>query len=1102
MSQQDGQNSVTPVISSLCEWVLLCEFTRGIIEAGVVAPEQVLDVLSTCAPSEQARGWAAYLLQPSVPFSALSTLLSEPVQLKTDKYYQGTLLAELLLGRRYTHAAFLSPIAKLIDLRSAFDLFTQIRDAMESCNNQQIEETLDAVLPKLLVKNRVYCFSVAQTILRRIYSWPLFYIRRGPVHSSERTMSLNGRMFAGLSLPLMISVDHNSAEQPQSRITLGEETQSFPLHRYGINTKASYCSILRAVQAAQDAWRSQHGRVILEYRNILSDCCFDFNFSPTVRAIKLLSQSGYPDLVPLGEQFELALQKPQRSMEAYVAQAVMSRVLDRRFGSRTSATGCLVSPTEQRRRLAQRGAPQTNRPSWLVAWPDHADAYFLVQGILGKALHAGKVGTYERLVVPHDGRINKRLQEERIQIGKDSYMPNLIPVSSLTRLLDVAIAGLWRTQRYVRCDHLALLSSALNAQSQQRGPLGRVEQYLLTQLTNLAPIEHSLASSIQQSRRSCLLIRTDNPELVVRALVGLLAKLNDLYLVGRNAPTKLSYLIFRAVEHEVGLAFLATLFNALSGQLDGRALSLIQELGTTFDAAPAFANWFNHRYSELEPWQGPDLTVIYGLDTIRQHSKRRVFGSETWFDPLSLLLDLHRYLGEVIDIRHQNFIGLTRMILIDTFEHADEIAPLVANDWDVLTITTGQSEIPTPSWTRSSAAATALSVLRTAAPVPVFLSVRRHINRSSLYSDTSLLSEMFHEIRDGQVINQNGLLSLLPESTEYHRRVLSANLFSVHWAAARSYAPWLNSPGGGALVPSTPTSPDHWLHPELLSEAYYHLSEAASLVSHERNRPLSSMVRGAIPRMVVMQHHTPPARLRILRRNKVDLTSFLEWERIVSEELPVNIAERFQVLSIGAFLLFEKWEILKLSPDELEKKVQNILAALGKLENSMRSLSRSWAKAIQLLIVAHLDCVTGNPVDSDFRLRLEMQVKRCVEKGMTLNDAASVFEALGDLSVSELDDDNARKWYSIGLSACSRHRLFCQVKFNALNSSLHLVSEKDRSRASRRFARSMSPVSRLSEPVSARLGHLLLEVENTSALDEVQDAEISFSLVESTLNPH
>lgn len=1099
-SPSTEQSTFEPL--SLCEWVLVCELARGLIEAKIFTfhKVEVLTVLSKLAPDNDARTWAASRLQHCVPHVMLESRLAKPntKNMMRAVDIQSALIAEFLIGCRYSHMAFLKAIAgNLRDRASARRVFTSLWETLE--NEQSITDILSSIdlqIPQLC-KSQLMNYAVSLSLLRRICYWPLFYVpRKASRHMKEKSASsipIHTLPF-GLSLPLSVRVLHpESSEQkiPETRIIVDDKVSKFPEHQPSPNTTSLFRSLLWSVKAAKATWRSKHGRVVYSYRNVMEDCSVEFNFYPTVRAFQLLKH-GYDSFSnvdsshiahrkeSLQKLFDSVLRGSQRSLEAYLAQGIVAQALERRFGARTAVTGSLLAPEQQRPRPQPSQSPMLPNLNWAVCWPPDAHEEQLVEGILSKALHAGSSGVYERMVIPaHPARVYQRLCNYRSESNKTYYLPHFIPAATLSRLLDVSITGLWRNQRFVRCEHLAA-NRYLGQNSHQD------EQRLLHQAVT------NLSERLRKSTKQCVYITTDEPEFVARALAKWFAQLNTSYPQRKKAPTQPGTLIFKAVEHEIGLPFLASLYHAMAGQLDGRALQRLEELGTISKAVEELSAWFNHRYDEAEPWQAPDILVFYDIKHIREHSKKKIFGQETWFDVMGLLLELHQYLGRAADTRCEEDIGATRLILIDTIEAEKSVCDSLAEDWLQIRLPVGTQRLNAAQ--DISYQTSALDVLRTVAPAAAVVSVQRVIDRfSDSGAETEPFSRLLEDVGRNSVMSFNGVYGLLPEQRDKFYSEFSPNvLWRAHVAAAASYAPWLQLHSLISEVQVVPSASDEWLLPERLSEINYHLNTARHYLPSKERDAISRITRALIT-ITHVQHHTHPARLRLLRRHKSHIDAYIEWQRICEEE-KLHFSEHYQVLDIGAFILLEQAH--KITPStELTERIEEILAALHAISKRANALSKLWMGAVEKLIHLYALCFTSKEVSHEFVGELLKNLEKCHQRGMTINDASAAFESIGDFFYSKKDTKLAHTFYQLGVQFCTRHSVFCLVKAGILAGTLQSVPQDLLQRAERRFRRLPSLIPWLSDAIAADLISLLPRTTSLSSDTVTEGSESANTLL-------
>ncbi len=178
-----------------------------------------------------------------------------------------------------------------------------------------------------------------RALARRCLVWPVFVARDTA---------------AALSLPFAVSVAYRDTETDGDHwLVTASQTEplpSIPRDRWSHRLPGRH-SLALAIAAAFDTWRAAHGRLPERIRDAHRR---DLRVTIDARPAEIaLSALGYPDWV------DELLDKPQRSLEAYMAQAILGRMLDRRHGARTMATGSLL-PIEG------------NQFGWQVAWPKPA----------------------------------------------------------------------------------------------------------------------------------------------------------------------------------------------------------------------------------------------------------------------------------------------------------------------------------------------------------------------------------------------------------------------------------------------------------------------------------------------------------------------------------------------------------------------------------------------------------------------------------------------------------------------------------------------------------------------------------------------------------
>ncbi len=274
----------------------------------------------------------------------------------------------------------------------------------------------------------------------------------------------------------------------------------------------------------------------------------------------------------------------------------------------------------------------------------------------------------------------------------------------MKRLADLCISGPWRLPRFIRCEHLA------RALPREGGAWPELDA--------------ALRGTAGSNKRG-LLIRVPDAERGAALVAGHLRAANARYLAMSGAPPQLGWMVLRAASNELTLDFFATLRYALAGRVDGKALDAIDAARTSNEAAEIVASWFNHAYSHDDPWQAPDVTVLYGVDAIGRHGARNAEFVEDPLDSRRALELLPARLAGCADPRHEcapGFaMGAIRLIVLD--DSAD--GPTVSGDgWTTLDLReiappAPVEEVDAP---RDEGLRAALSLLASPAPAVVVAS--------------------------------------------------------------------------------------------------------------------------------------------------------------------------------------------------------------------------------------------------------------------------------------------------------------------------------------------------------------------------------------------
>ena len=438
---------------TLCDWTVMCDLARGCILSKTVSrTKHLINHLADIAPNHFARIWAYHQLSPIVEQRCLEVLandlhLGPPMN---SEQLEQELFVEILLNNNYIDQRHLGAlqIAKNWNYNGAQYLIEGIRQTIGSFDLVNTIYAINSNIP-LLFPNGIAAYSVTQLLLHRICCWPLF-INRNAAQGTQ-----------GFSIPVGISIcsfdcdnyehDHKRRSSPSIR---GISKTDLP------DNSAIVVSLRRADRAARDTWAAKHGRV--EYCfEIAESTIFEFDFTLASEGVKKLENPKSSELKSLhstfltmlrGEVPRLADADPtkygQSSLEAYMAQACVARMLNRWATNRTTVTGGLFR------------SEKIDDKTWELGWFASEKPEQLLISMQQKALHAGSCGLYNRFVIPFHSQTVENLQLRR-RSGLFGTMPQFIGATNLSRVIDLTLPGSWRPERFVRSEHLALISDRL-----------------------------------------------------------------------------------------------------------------------------------------------------------------------------------------------------------------------------------------------------------------------------------------------------------------------------------------------------------------------------------------------------------------------------------------------------------------------------------------------------------------------------------------------------------------------------------------------------------------------------------------------------------------
>ncbi len=965
-----------------------------------------------------------------------------------------------------------------------------------ACNSIEFLNELRTRLD-LLILNIPLRLSIIRHKLRRFFVWPLFY---------------NGN--SGLSFPIAIFTipdGQNKIWCQRASTTVEKLGPTCPepelIGSTPTQTTHIYNSLITTVIAAKETWRGKHGRLDWRHKDVVANTSVTFDFGLADWGWFLIGASGYLDQI-----FNLS----QRSMESYVSSAIIARLLGYQFGDRTTSTGIL-----------DKTDPRTL--AWAVTWTrnDKQSVLATVTMMMAKLRHAGRTGAYELFIVPAGvATTYEELRKTVYATAPESLVgvrsvPHVIGVTNLARCADLCLPGPWRPDRVVRCEHLLRSSGSTEAMS-------------LSPAAAFPDVYAAFQRARKEGARG-IFVNTTHGDYAASRIVNYLRAVNNGYLLRKDTqvPSRLGWLAYRAVEHEQGGAFFATLLSALRGRVSAAELARLDETLQSESSVEMsrrlitiLNDWFNHTYSEGETWQSPEISLFYNIEHLRRSSDGFALVGGDPFDVWHTLIKLLPELtGDVCDSRHEPDFGSVRMIFIDASEMDTPELPI---GWSFCDIRPALSNISEENITAMVPRfGSWLSLARIALPTAAAMSIFRAagdlvaMTQDGRLSEPMIFASLLREATTFESMNpvyrSQGNFGIHPDlqaplwkSLVDTRDIDTLTQLRMHLTLVGSLAPWLNveelldyrcmhveqGDKGFAVVP-VPVSSDEWFQPVRLIEINYHLHAARSLAISFRQIKLNNhgmTIEGLINQkllvLISLQYLDRPARIRASLRYRTDATTALkEWQSFVNS-LPGKEQGIRNIPFTLAYLGAKCWTSWLKFNERDEESRKKAVSAVRPIVNAMLkniatdappdSVERAYMKSIARLFFLYLRCHESGSIETSQLDELANDILRVEKSNYRLLSAGEMFESIGDALFVNSSESSAMDWYLRGMNHSPNYSQ-CRIKYDAI---VGTISGEDLSAWKRGLSALQQRPSRIPlfkdgiRPLIQRADQLLSELES------------------------
>jgi hypothetical protein len=524
--------------------------------------------------------------------------------------------------------------AQLLELAKSLNIPTQsvfastiekpIYTLRSSCSDidQKIAaiESLHGILSIEKFGRQMIWDQVENVLYHLVFCWPLL------LH--------NGRN--PFSLPLAIDVVFNEVEAKK----LGAEPPNEPIIRrveeYNdwIDVYQWENSLLTAIRAAKVLWRGKHGNY--------------WWFRDAVKNARIVFDLRFMQFIVRGFPFTATLSK--RSMEAYLSQAIMNRLLGGNGYISSVVTGSI-------------GECREDELDYEFNWP---------KGVLNKLKYVFGNQFFERMVVPdineQDENYPERKELEEFLTNKSQFQSVEINYAKhLQHVADCVQNTGWRQHKYVRCPDVAW---AIHSSDRQLPPpdTEEVQQCLALLRDNGSPI---------------LELRGIRATTLAGALWHINTELREKIPPIKRRPPMVSWAFVRAIPEEQDLRFWYVIWQLIGAPMED--FISFQNSPTPQDAAQCFIQAMN-MFSPTEnfpSYRAPDILVILNPECLSEslYTTQNPYFRILAFDRILKWVSYSGQLLPILDRYDQNslmqwFLGKTRIVVlretmdVDVAKHA------------------------------------------------------------------------------------------------------------------------------------------------------------------------------------------------------------------------------------------------------------------------------------------------------------------------------------------------------------------------------------------------------------------------------------------------
>ncbi len=468
---------------------------------------------------------------------------------------------------------------------------------------------------------------IENLLYHSLYYWPLLVV---PLDHESHEL--------GLSLPIAIDVTLGSADG-WNRVAWARPMRVTP--RTGnLLVDGWFRHLARSTRAGKKLWRAKHGNYG-EFRRQVLNAIVRFDFAAAEAQAQVLRNLAFDRIALDGG-----------SAEAYLAQAVLNRLLGRSTVLASAATGAIGKVLHR-----EDGTSTLNYEIVPVG------------SVSAKLQYVFDSEAFERVVVP--------ATDDHIKPPKHQSA-EVIRAVDLHTMADAVQTQGWRQHNYVRCPDIMWA-----VQSERLGRPGLMPKAHPKVRETLEQLGRSTAPIVRSAHNSAI------------AVVSALWHINELNRALDPAPPGISWAVIRCVEFEQDVRFWQTLWD-ISGARPRSIYELAQHptRRETVERVAALLNRFAP--DEANPsLRAPDVLVVVGLNALTARdeidltpSSRPHKVSEVLSDPL--LGDL---LQPVPDERIVDRLGQTRIVVLegedDEFElERENVQPDFTNEREIETLRT------------------------------------------------------------------------------------------------------------------------------------------------------------------------------------------------------------------------------------------------------------------------------------------------------------------------------------------------------------------------------------------------------------------------------